>query len=94
MLLYIFNDQTLLQDHMNELWVFFFAMGDLAGLSSKNYDILSAGVKITFNTLLHIYIVLHGHVKSYKYVYFCIYMVLLDCVRLYKYICFYTYTCT
>ncbi len=43
-------------------------------------------LKIRFFTLLHIYIVLHSHVKSCKHVYFYIYIVLWDCVKLYKHI--------
>jgi hypothetical protein len=46
--------------------------------------------QVTF-TLLYIYIFLHSHVRSYKYIYFYIYIVLLDCVKLYKFIYFYTY---
>jgi hypothetical protein len=41
--------------------------------------------------LLYIYIVLHSHVKSYKYILFYIYIVLLDHIKLYKYIYFNTY---
>jgi hypothetical protein len=50
-------------------WWFFFAMGHLASLSSKIYKISPAQIKITFFTLLYIYIVLHTHVKSYIYIY-------------------------
>jgi hypothetical protein len=72
--------------------VFFFAMGHLAGLFSKNNEISPPQVKITFFTLLYILIFLHSHVKSYKYLYFYIYIVLSDYVKLRKYIYFYTYT--
>jgi len=64
-------------------------MGHLAGLSSKTLWNLPSSSK---NHIF--YIVLHSHVKSYKYIYFYIYIVLLDHVKLYKYIYFDTYTYT
>jgi hypothetical protein len=70
----------------------FFCNGRFSWLIIKNYDIFSARVKITFNTLLYIYIVLHGHVKSYIYIVFSTF--LLNFVKLYQYIYFYTYICT
>jgi hypothetical protein len=70
---------------------FFFAMGHLVGLFSKNNEISPPQVEITFFTLLYIYIVLHSHVQSYEYIYFYIYIVLSDYVNLHKYIYFYTY---
>jgi len=42
----------------------FFAMGHLVGLSPKNYEILYFSNKN--------YIILHGHVKSYKYLFFAL----------------------
>jgi hypothetical protein len=63
----------------------FLAMGHLGDLSSKNYEITPPQVKITLFTLFYIYIVLHSHVNSYKYIYFYIYIVWYYRVKLYKY---------
>jgi hypothetical protein len=51
----------------------------LVGLFSKIYEISYLQVKITFLTLLYIYIVLYSHVKFHIYIY--IHMVLLDHVN-------------
>jgi hypothetical protein len=56
----------------------------------KHYEFSPPQVKITFLTLFNIYLVLHNHVKSYKYKYFY----LLDRIKLHKYIYFCTYTYT
>jgi len=86
---------------MNQLWVcilmgfvFLFAMGHLSDLCSKNYEISPPQVKITFFTLLYIYIVLHSHIKSYKwfrvkiFLYSFIYLhcFIGPCKTIYKYI--------
>jgi hypothetical protein len=47
---------------------YFFAMSHLAHLSYKKYEISPPKIKITFFTLFYVYIVLHSHVKSYKYI--------------------------
>jgi hypothetical protein len=67
-------------------------MGHLAGLFSKALWNLPPKVKITFFTLLYIYIVLLSHVKSYKYTYFYIYIILSNRVKLYIYLFIYSYT--
>jgi hypothetical protein len=51
-------------------WWFSFAMGHVVGLSSKkHYETSHSQVKITFFSLLNIYIVLHNHLKSSIYIY-------------------------
>jgi hypothetical protein len=73
-------------------WYFFFAMGHLTGLFSKALWNLPPQVKITFFTLLYIFIILLRHVKSYKYTYFYIYIILSNRAKLYIYIYIYTVT--
>ncbi len=67
-------------------WWFVFAMGHLVGISPKDYKIPPfANKKSDFFTLtlfyiaiyksiwvylFYIYIILHGYIKSYRYIYF------------------------
>ncbi len=96
-LLYMFNDQTVLQSHMNQLWVyimmvFFWQWVIQLAYLQIHYEISPPQIRITSFTLFYIYIVLHSHVKSYKCIYISIYIVLSDCIKLYKYVYFYTNT--
>ncbi len=68
---------------------FFVVMGDLLACHQKNYESSPPEVKITFFTLFYIYIILHDHVKSYKYIYF---IPTLFYMALNKFTSFYTYT--
>ncbi len=88
-LLYIFNNNLLAKSYELVVGVcfdnLFFVMGHLASLSSKNYKISPPQIKVTCFTLLCVYIVLHTHVKSYKYKYINMYIFLLDHVKLFIY---------
>jgi len=69
--------------------IFFLVMGDLLACHQKNMKVPLPKLKPHFFTLFCIYIILHDHVKSYKYICFIptpFYMVLN------KFTSFYTYT--